>query len=178
MPAIFAIIYKKIRADFKNSMPYAEPSMIPFGILWLIVHPLFYLINLHVVAPQEYNSIAFRIVMSIMCLVLAMKNYWPQKMQIYLPLIWYSTLVIEMPFFATFMICKNNFSAAWALNSVVILVLMIMFTNWITYCVLLFIGILLGIIIYWMSTPKAFPIVIDLQQLNFFDIVPKPDGAR
>jgi signal transduction histidine kinase len=161
--------------DLKNylreSVIDSEPIMIPFGAFSLIAYPLFYLINLYLLAPQGYNNIGLRLIISCFCIALILKNFWPNKLRPYLPIVWYCMLFFSIPFFATFMALKNHFSPAWSLNALALLVLMILFVDWIPYILLLSSGLLFGTMAYFFTTPNAFPFSIDPTPLNFLDLL-------
>ncbi len=160
-----------IKIWLEESIIDVEPVMIPFGVFSLITYPLFYLVNLHLLAPQGYNSLALRLLIGSLCVAIILKNYWPEKIRTYLPIIWYSFIFFSMPFFGTFMLLKNHFSAAWSLNALAFSILMILLVDWVSYTVLLSTGIFFGTIAYFFLTPNAFPFSIDPTPLTFLDIL-------
>src|SRR5690242_19146370 len=66
-----------LKAHFKETTQDAEQTIIPFAIFCLISHPLFYFMNLYLLAHQDYSNLSLRITISVLCFALALKNYWP-----------------------------------------------------------------------------------------------------
>jgi len=166
---------KNLKAHMIESAWNTEASMIPFGLFGLISLPLFYYINLYISTPQthmSYPNIILRIVCALLCFVLTLKNYWPHIFRPYLPIVWYSAILLFMPFFATFMALENHLSAAWLLNTLAIFILLMFLLDWIAYTVLLVSGIILGVSLYYWVTPQAaLHFTIDTQPLTLIDII-------
>lgn len=164
-------IYQSLKVSLKDNIQDIEPTITLFGLFGVIVFPLFYFINLYLLAPQSYANLSLRILMSLLCFLLVCKNYWPKVMRPYLPWVWYITLFISMPFFATFMLLKNHCSAAWCLNFVALLILTMLIMNWLIYTILITFGILFGILVYTLITPSPFSFSMDPTPLSFLDFL-------
>lgn len=170
----------RIIKNFKSHMVErawdSESSMVPFGLFGLISLPLFFFVNLYFLdsqaAPISYHwaDLALRALCSLLCLLLSLKDYLPNKFRCYLPLIWYAAILFFMPFFATFMTLQHHFSAAWILNALSILILTILLVDWFVYAFLLILGVSLATLTYFLVTQQAFPIARDTQPLNTLDI--------
>lgn len=149
----------------------SESVIALFGFFGIIAYPLFYFINLYLLAPQDYAILSLRLFIGLLCFLLLLKNYWPRRIRSYLPWIWYTTLLISMPFFATFMLLKNHCSAAWCLNFTALLILTMLLMDWVIYTVLISVGILLGILVYSLMTPSPFSFSLDPTPLSFLDFL-------
>lgn len=146
----------------------SERQMLAFGIFGFIAYPLYYLINLFLVAPQAYTNLTLRLIASLLCLGLILKNYWPESLRRYLPIYWYLTLLYGLPFFFSFMLLKNDASSAWIMNGLTVLFLLMWLVDWISYIVLMAIGITLGWLAYYFTTPK---IIYHLHTINYMDLI-------
>lgn len=149
--------------------------MLPFGIFGLIAYSLFYFLNKFFFLPQDgYDSIALRIIIALLCFSLIIKNYWPKRLKKFLPLFWYFVLMFTMPFFITFMMLKNNLSAAWILNELSIVIIMMLLVNWVMYAVVFIIGMGCSLLAFYLtsSTPILFmPGTLEISDLiNTFSI--------
>lgn len=149
----------------------SENRMIPFGIFGLVAALLYYLINLYLlVAPAEsYDTLSIRIVISVLCFFLILKDYWPKKLRPFLPIYWYLTVLYTMPFFITFMTLKNHASSAWVMNLLSVAILMMLLVDWASYTVLFISGGLLAWLTYYLTTPGSFVYIPGA--LNMGDIV-------
>ncbi len=167
---------KIIKTRLVESALDFEPTMVPFGFFGLISLPLFHCINSYLLAPQvpsaiDYHNSALRITCGVLCAMLTVKDYWPKIFRPYLPLVWYTAILLFMPFFATYMLLQNHFSAAWLLNALSIFTLTIWLVDWITYTLLLFLGITFAALTYYLLTPQAFLFFIDKQPLRLIDVL-------
>lgn len=172
----FFEIIRNFKSHLVENAWDSESSMIPFGLFGLISLPLFYFINLYILnsdtLPVGYqrSDIVLRLICVLLCLALTFKDYLPNILRPYLPLVWYGGILFFMPFFATYMTLQHHFSAAWILNSLSILILTILLVDWFTYAFLLILGITLGTFTYYLFTPQVFPLSINTHPLTFMDV--------
>lgn len=145
-------MFKKIWYFIQQSAKDSEPQFIPLGIIGAIGFAIYYVIW-HDVIQTAYENMPLRLTAIGLCLGLTLKNYWPSQIRFLLPLYWYITITYIMPFFFTFMLLKNNFSNIWVQNSMTALFFMILLLDWVGLFVLLFIGILIALIFYHLTTP-------------------------
>lgn len=167
---------RSIKTRIVESALDFESTMVPFGLFGLISLPLFHCINSYFLAPQipntiDYHNVALRITCGILCTMLIVKDYWPKIFRSYLPLIWYSAILLFMPFFATYMLLQNHFSAAWLLNTLSIFILTMWLVDWISYALLLILGTTFAALTYYLLAPQVFPFFIDKQPLTLADVV-------
>lgn len=129
-----------------------EYQYIILGILTILGFPIFYLIW-HDFFPQTYENFTLRLIAGFLAIPLILKNYWPKKIRIFLPIYWYFVLIYIIPFFFTFMLLKNNGGLTWQLNGLMALILLLLLTNWIMVIILCLLGISIGTLAYMSSTP-------------------------
>lgn len=122
-----------------------------FGIFGIITYTLYYFIWAYL-NPIGYESLSLRLGAVLLCILLVLKKYWPKKIQPLFPLYWYFTLLYALPFLFTFFLLKNNFSTAWTLNALTVVVLSILLLDLIPLLVILTLGISLGIFVYHLSS--------------------------
>lgn len=143
--------FKKLKLQLFHAPENVEYQAVPLGIIGFIGFAIYYLIW-HNVSLQAYESMPLRLIAIALCLGLALKNYWPQKLRPFLSAYWYFTIFYIMPFFFTFMLLKNNFSNIWLQNSMTALFFMILLINWVELIILLIAGVICGFIGYWLTT--------------------------
>jgi signal transduction histidine kinase len=125
----------------------SDAQMIAFGIFGIINYPLFYFVW-STISQQPYENVGLRSLAGFLSLGLLLKKYWPQKLQAYLPIYWYLTLLFCLPFFCTFMFLKNQGSEGWVLNGMLVLFLLILIVDWVSFAWLLTVGIITGSVYY------------------------------
>lgn len=149
---IFSRLFFYIEQGAKES----EDRMVAFGVFSLIAYFFYYFINLYLLPSEKYENLTPRLIISFLCFLLIFKNYWPDILRRFLPIYWYITVLYTMPFFITFMALKNNFAAAWMMNLLAVLILMMLLVDWISYSILLILGILFAWIAYYFTTTEPF----------------------
>ena len=114
-----------------------------FAIFVIITYPLAYFFLYHIEA-QTHESLTVRLISFLLCIPLLFSDYWPGKTKKYLNLYWYLTVLYCLPFLGTYMLLQNQMSSEWLMNIVLGLFLLILLVDWITFIILLSIGVLLG----------------------------------
>jgi signal transduction histidine kinase len=163
---------KNLKGGLQESALDTENIMSAFSIFGLLSLPVYYFINSHLLGELSGNQIeiGLRIFAGILCFLLILKRYFSPKLLAYLPMVWFITLLVFMPIFCTFMLFKNHFSAAWMLNYISMLILMILLVNHLVYVTLLILGTVLGILAYYFSLSNPFPFSLNPTPLTVLDI--------
>ena len=165
-------LIKQLKIGLEESFLDARSIMVPFSIFGLLCFPGYYFINRYLPGeiPANYTEIVIRLLGTLLCFFLIIKNYWPSKLMPYLPMVAYTALFVFMPILGTFMVFKNHFSAAWILNFLSIIILMMLLVNHVIYVISLMIGVILGILAYYFSVPNPFSFSLNPTPLTVLDI--------
>lgn len=150
---IFVNTFKFIKKEFRQSNIESEALMIPYGILGIFGFIIFYFINQHLLTEQIYENWFLRTIAALFSLILILKNYWPNKTKKYVFLVWNVALTINIPFFFTFMLLKNDGYHMWPIYWALAITLLILLVNLIPFLILTFTGIMLAVVCYIISTP-------------------------
>lgn len=135
-----------------------------FGIFGLLNYPLYYIVW-KFFSSQSYESLSLRIIATLLCLFLTLNKYWPKKLQIWLPTYWYVTLLFCLPFFFSFMLLKNHAVDVWLMSTTIVLVLLMLLVDWLSFIILL----TLGISFAWLS--YHFTSVVPFKNDNFIGLL-------
>ncbi len=119
-----------------------------FGIFGVINYPLSYLYYLIHNSADGYESLILRLTATILCFFLSIHKIWPRKIKKYLPLYWHFTLLFCLPFIGTYLLLCNNLSISWLMNMVLALFILILIVDWLSFIILLVMGVILGILLY------------------------------
>lgn len=138
-----------------------------FAIFVIIHYPISYYYEIS--TPGLVTNLWVRLVPILLCCFLILKNYWPEKSKKFIPLFWYLTVTISIPFVAVFQLLKNNFSIEWLVNFNIGMIIVIFLLDWLSFLIVAFIGLILGIIIFY-STGNHFSPLPDhhFYSLSFF----------
>jgi len=141
---------RKAKNAIDHKFQESTPPVTAFGIFGLINFPLFYIIWRYV-TPTEYSNLPMRLVAAVLCLFLIFKKKWPRRLQPFFPLYWYLTITYTLSLFGTFMFLKNHGSATWLTNAMLGLFWLMLVTDWISFMVILPLGIILGLAFYKLN---------------------------
>ncbi len=84
---------------------YEDYRLKYIGITGAIAFPLFYFLSK---PTQSYDDLYLRIIATILCLLMAIYNKWPEKYKHYFPYYSYLTLMYCLPFFRAFVTISNS----------------------------------------------------------------------
>ncbi|WP_158618573.1 HAMP domain-containing sensor histidine kinase [Legionella sp. km535] len=133
----------------EHAKKFAHPY-ITFAIFGIITYPLFYLVWM-VAASGGYENLELRLVTVFLCVLLALKDYWPNNYKKFFSLFWYITLLYSLPFLFTFLLLKNDMSYSWSMNGITVLVLSILLLDLLSLFIILTLGICLGLIVFLIT---------------------------
>ncbi len=139
----FAILNIRTEGEVKQA--------ILFGIFGVINFPTFYFVW-HDLSPQRYDSLTLRLVATFLCLLLALRNLWPPRLKPFFGVFWYASLVYCLSFFGTYMLLRNHGSPMWVTNAMLVLMLLTILLDWLSFTIVLLLGILIAILVYILQT--------------------------
>ncbi len=130
------------------------------GLLAAVAFPAFYVLYVYV-TPQDYENLPFRLVGMVLGMLVAVKRYWPQAILKYHPLATYLLILFALPFFHSFMVCKNEGSVTYIVDSMMALTFLILALDNLNVLIGLFVAIPLGVLAYFLSTTDpVFPVAV------------------
>jgi signal transduction histidine kinase len=142
--------FRRIALSIQQRVNEFGAQYLVFGIFGIINYPLVYFIWRDPI-PQIYNPFNLRVIAALLCVPLVFNKRWPAKLRKFLPLYWYLTLLYCLPFFGTYMLLKNQVSMVWLMNDVLALFLLILLVDWLSFVVLISLGIILGCFFFWIT---------------------------
>lgn len=155
---------KFLTAIYKRGL-WAEPQYVPLAILGIIGFPIYYFFWRDI-SIQQYENFWLRLLGFVICIILALNNYWPAKLKPFLPYYWFFSIFYTLSFFFAFMMFKNEGSNVWLMTLLTGLVLLIFLTDWISLAVIFLSGVGLAWLLYWLTdTNVTFP-------MPFFETLP------
>jgi signal transduction histidine kinase len=131
-----------------------------FALFSLFNYPAAFLF-LYYFESQEEESFGLRAIACMLAIPLLFHRYYPQKIKQYLPLYWHVSVLYSIPFFATVMLYRNNFSLEWLLNMLLGIFLFILLVDWLSFLVLLTLGLVLGTLFFYMTGGIIKPVHVD-----------------
>jgi two-component system CAI-1 autoinducer sensor kinase/phosphatase CqsS len=118
-----------------------------FGILGLFLFPVFYYVTAHYQVANQGNF-SLRVVGALICLPLALHQYWPKNWRVWLPIYWYIVLLYCLPFFFTVIILENRTAnPTWLIGLPFLLLWLMLVVDGLSFIILFTLGTILGFIV-------------------------------
>jgi CheY-like chemotaxis protein len=136
--------YRDYHSHGRNTLKYA-------GVVGAIGYPLFYLVYTEIL-PQPYENLAIRLMATVSCLLLALRDRWPTRLQGWYLAYSYGVLLYCLPFFHVFMSLKNHGNLVFIADSFMAVFLLVLLTDWRNTVAMLLIGTGLGALLYVGTT--------------------------
>ena len=145
------IFLTALAKHYQSYYAYGQNRLKYVGIVGTIGYPLFYLLYTKVI-PQPYENLPIRIVATILCLFLALKDYWPRQLKPHFINYSYWVVLYCLPFFHVFMSLKNHGNIVFIADSLMAVFFLTLSSDWRNTIVMLFIGTGLGTFLYITTT--------------------------
>jgi len=141
--------------DHYRSYHAHGPLMLKYmSILGFAGYPAFYLLRFSK-NTLPYDDLPIRILDAALCIVLFLKDRWPEKLKPYYYAYSYAVLIITLPFTFVFTSLKHGGGTIAVGNTLMAVFLLILLTDWRNMIVMLAAGFGSAILIYVLTDPNA-----------------------
>ena len=123
------------------------------GVVGCMAFPLFYLLRFTGRLPLRYDDLGLRVIATVLCLVLALRKWWPPKAKPFYLAYSYFTAFYCLAFLLTFTTLKNQGDRFSFVNMVMGAVCVILVADWRNAVVMLVGGYALGAVGFWATQP-------------------------
>jgi signal transduction histidine kinase len=120
-----------------------------FAIFGIINYPLALLYELYI--DNNSDGIFIRILSSILCLILLLKNRWPERLKKFLPLFWYICITISIPTLSIYLSLENALSLGWLMNINIGMMILILLLDSVSFLIVGLSGITIGLSLFIIS---------------------------
>jgi two-component system CAI-1 autoinducer sensor kinase/phosphatase CqsS len=136
----------------RQSYEHIEPNLIASGIFGAIAFPAYYIVW-KLLFPQSYENLPLRLIGTALCILLALKNHWPDSLQKYQRAFYLFVLLYCLPFFFTYMMLENEASTVWLMSALAAQFLLVLMVDWLHLLLLFTIGTVAAWVTYFVLTP-------------------------
>lgn len=150
-----------------GGMRHIEGNMVPVCICAAIMFPAYWIVWKYLF-PQPYENLWVRLIGSLLCLIVAAKDWWPRSCQRYLPAMWLGTVLYSGPFFFTFMLLQNSTSLVWLMSTLVGLFLVVLLLDWISLIAVFVVGSVLAWWVHLMVSPSVVSVSLYVEFVPIF----------
>ena len=158
----------RLRRAGEEAAEFSEPNLPAIGMVGALGFPAYYVIW-NYWFPQPYENLALRLLGSALFLGLALYRWWPPGLRRWFTAYWFVAVLYALPFFFTYMLCRNGFNMVWGMSLMAaILLLILLVFDWILVSLMFVLGSALAYLVYSLgeggfSAPYAY-----LQQLPIY----------
>lgn len=138
---------------YQNYYAYGQNRLKYVGLVGTVGYPLFYILYTKVI-PQPYENLPIRIIATILCFFLALKDYWPRQLKLHFINYSYWVVLYCLPFFHVFMSLKNHGNIVFIADSLMAVFFLTLSSDWRNTIVMLLIGGGLGALLYVTTTAE------------------------
>lgn len=130
---------------------HAERKIRAAAVIGVITFPLFYVVWTYL-WPQPYDSVLLRGIGTVMCLALALAQWWPEQLRRYIVPFSYVTFLYCLPFFFTLMLLLNHSNATWQMSTLAALIYVVLLYDLVNAIVVLIIGSIAAVFVYLIAS--------------------------
>jgi signal transduction histidine kinase/CheY-like chemotaxis protein len=127
-----------------------------FGAVGFFAYPLFYLLRRSTPLGVQYDDLHLRLVASGLCLLVAARRFWPERLKPWYVGFSYFTAFYSLAFLLSFTMLKNQGGTASVVNMVMGAIIVILLADWRNAVVMLVAGYATSLAIYAATEPYAY----------------------
>lgn len=121
------------------------------GVVGAVAFPLLYVLRFTDQMPPLYDDLGWRTVATLGAVLLALRRWWPERLQPYYRPFSYATVLYGLAFFLPLTLLHNSASTPAAVNMVVSVVLIVLLTDWRNTLVMLACGYTLSALVFGLT---------------------------
>ncbi|HWP12976.1 MAG TPA: response regulator [Ramlibacter sp.] len=122
------------------------------GLVGAVGYPAFYLLRF-ARSSQPFDDLWIRLAATLVCVLLLLKDRWPEKLKPYYIAFSYPALIFCLPVILVFTSLKNGGGAAAVGNTLMVAFFVILMTDWRNTIVMLVVGITSAFLLYFAVDP-------------------------
>jgi signal transduction histidine kinase/CheY-like chemotaxis protein len=122
------------------------------GVIGAVAFPFLYLMRLNSNFPVLYDDLPWRAVATVLCVLLALRRWWPASLQPYYLSYSYVTVFYCLAFLLPFTLLHNKAITPSAVNMVLSAMLIILLTDWRNTLIMLIGGYASSMALFWLTT--------------------------
>ena len=137
-------LYERYRSHHEGGSPLLQW----IGLVGFFAFPLFYLLRQSSSMPVLYDDLHLRVVASTMCLLMALRRWWPRKLSRFYIAHSYLTIFYCLSFLLSFTMLMNQGGTPSMVNMVMGAIIITLLTDWRNTVVILLAGYVTSLLAY------------------------------
>lgn len=125
------------------------------GVVGAVAFPVLYALRFTGKMPPLYDDLPWRVVATLGCVLLALRRWWPVRLQPYYRPFSYAIVLYGLAFLLPLTLLHNGATTPAAVNMVVSVVLIVLLTDWRNTLVMLACGYTLSAVVFGLTVTDA-----------------------
>ena len=138
-----------------------------FGIFGLINYPLSYIYNIFIVDFSKTYNLTLIVIPTLLCLGLFLKDKWPETWKNFLPLYWYFSVMVCLPFTTTYFLLQNQISLVGLIKYMIGTLIGFLALDWLMCIIVYVLGSILAITTY-LAIGNRFDYIVPYENTELF----------
>jgi hypothetical protein len=130
----------------------AGEPYVAFGIFGIVNYLMYYPWSVWQSGSLQYPYLYRHLFDLVISTLLILKNRWPVKLVKYQPLFFYFCVLFTSPYSNALYFMQHGLTLTTVANSMLVLLIMILVLDWLSFIILLILGILAAYIVYHLTT--------------------------
>ena len=143
-----------VRALGQQNFTYVEPNLTFVGVFAAIAFIAYWFVW-EFLFPQQFESLTLRAFGAVLCLILTVRNRWPDPLRRYARVYYLFVCLYSVPFFFTYMMLMNGASFIWLLSALSAIFFLILLVDWFHLLVLYVVGSLAALGAFALTVPEG-----------------------
>jgi signal transduction histidine kinase/ActR/RegA family two-component response regulator len=149
MRKVFESFYERYRAHHDMERPLLQW----IGVVGFIAFPLFYVLRRKAALEPGYDDLSLRLVASALCLLLALRSFWPERLKRFYIGYSYLTVFYCLSFLLSFTMLKNQGGTPAVMNMLIGAIIVVLLADWRNTVLILVAGYVLATLAYGLTEP-------------------------
>ncbi|MDO9090688.1 MAG: response regulator [Burkholderiaceae bacterium] len=153
MLAIPAKYLGNLMEHYRSHHEISESIPVYMGIVGASGYSLFYLLRFTRPDPQPFDDLGLRLVAVVLCLLMALRRFWPQQLKPHYLAYSYWALLYCLPFHTVYVALTRHGGTPSMSNTFIVIFLLVLATDWRNTIVMAVAGTALAVLAYWLTDP-------------------------
>jgi two-component system, CAI-1 autoinducer sensor kinase/phosphatase CqsS len=145
---------RRLFEHYRGYHSYGPPRLKYAGYVGAVSYTLFYFLRFTRPNSQLYDDLAARLIAVVLLALLAIENYWPEKLKRYYIGYSYAALLYCLPCFTVLTALQRGGGMPAISNTFIILCFLVLLTDWRNTLVMLFVGTGMAAALYAATSPN------------------------
>jgi CheY-like chemotaxis protein/signal transduction histidine kinase len=147
-------ILRQLFDHYQSYHAYGPPRLKYMGYLGALTYVIFYMLRFTRPNANLYDDLGLRLVAVVLFALMALRDYWPERLKPYYIGFSYVVLLYCLPGFTVLTALQRGGGLPAISNAFIILCFLVLLTDWRNTLVMLLVGTALASLVYYLTSPN------------------------